>query len=448
METYIVRQPILDRSKQVIAYEILYKEDESSLFQQRDSRVANAIEEFLTELSSESFLGGKAAFLTFTPNLLMKNIPKMFSPDRLVIQIEDNSIIHPVAQKMIYRYKKQGYKLAIRDFEFSPRYFSIMDAVDYVKVNFGRVGNGLLSKSSLKNVVDIAHSFGKQVVAYQVNSPAAGCEVGLDGVIGTSTLTQNGIFTTDAQGEIKITNLAPGAYVLNEIKAPTGYVMDSASTNVVIGQGGDTQTVVVTNSKAGTLVIDKRDSLTGKPLEGVTFKVTTSTGEFVPAENGQISSNGLYFTDKDGKITINGVVGTLVVTETATIPGYTIDEATRTQTVVVNPNDTQTLHFTNTPSTTLVIEKYIEGTTTPLKGVTFLVTDSSGAVVGNSNGEFITDENGRIVLNDLTPGTTITAREVKALEGYVLDGQPKSILIKAGEVQTLRFYNQKQFQTD
>ena len=273
---------------------------------------------------------------------------------------------------------------------------------------------------------------------------AAGCEVGLDGVIGTSTLTQNGIFTTDTQGEIKITNLAPGAYVLNEIKAPTGYVMDSASTNVVIGQGGDTQTVVVTNSKAGTLVIDKRDSLTGKPLEGVTFKVTTSTGEFVPAENGQISSNGLYFTDKDGKITINGVVGTLVVTETATIPGYTIDEATRTQTVVVNPNDTQTLYFTNTPSTTLVIEKYIEGTTTPLKGVTFLITDSSGAVVGNSNGEFITDENGRIVLNDLTPGTTITAREVKALEGYVLDGQPKSILIKAGEVQTLRFYNQKQ----
>ena len=273
---------------------------------------------------------------------------------------------------------------------------------------------------------------------------AAGCEVGLDGVIGTSTLTQNGIFTTDAQGEIKITNLAPGAYVLTEIKAPTGYVMDTASTNVVIGQGGDTQTVIVKNSKAGTLVIDKRDSLTGKPLEGVTFKVTTSTGEFVPAENGQISSNGLYFTDKDGKITINGVVGTLVVTETATIPGYTIDEATRTQTVVVNPNDTQTLHFTNTPSTTLVIEKYIEGTTTPLKGVTFLVTDSSGAVVGNSNGEFITDENGRIVLNDLTPGTTVTAREVKALEGYVLDGQPKSILIKAGEVQTLRFYNAKQ----
>lgn len=271
---------------------------------------------------------------------------------------------------------------------------------------------------------------------------AAGCEVGLNGVIGDSTLTQNGIFTTDSSGEIRITNLIPGAYVITEIKAPEGYVMDQPSTNVVIGPKGDTQTVVIKNSQAGTLIIDKRDSLTGKPLAGVTFKVTTASGEFVPDENGHISSNGLYVTNKEGKIQINGVVGTLVVTETKTIPGYTIDPGSQTQTVVVHPNDTQTLYFTNTPSTTLVIEKYIEGTTTPLKGVTFLVTDSSGAVVGPSNGEYITDEAGRIVINDLEPGITVTAREIKTLEGYVLDGTPKSIKIKAGEVQTLRFYNE------
>lgn len=273
---------------------------------------------------------------------------------------------------------------------------------------------------------------------------AAGCEVGLNGVIGDSTLTQNGIFTTDSSGEIRITNLIPGSYVITYIKAPEGYVMDQPSTNVVIGPKGDTQTVVIKNSQAGTLIIDKRDSLTGKPLAGVTFKVTTASGEFVPDENGHISSNGLYMTDKEGKIQINGVVGTLVVTEIKTIPGYTIDPGSQTQTVVVHPNDTQTVYFTNTPSTTLVIEKYIEGTTTPIKGVTFLVTDSSGAVVGQSNGEFITDEAGRIVITDLVPGTTVTARETKVPEGFVLDTTPKSIQIKEGEVQTLRFYNQKQ----
>jgi hypothetical protein len=94
------------------------------------------------------------------------------------------------------------------------------------------------------------------------------------------------------------------------------------------------------------LVIVKRSSSgTHEPLEGVEFCITYADGSYVPDENGQLSSNGLYYTDREGKITISGVVGTIVATETASIPGYTIDEATRTQTVVVHPNDTQTLYF-------------------------------------------------------------------------------------------------------
>ena len=107
------------------------------------------------------------------------------------------------------------------------------------------------------------------------------------------------------------------------------------------------------------------------------------------------------------------MVGTLVVTETKTIPGYTIDPATQTQTVVVNPNDTQTLHFYNTPGTTLVIRKFIEGTENePLSGVAFKVMD----------GIYYTDKAGEIVLNGIEPGTTVTAREIKTAEGFVLDG--------------------------
>ena len=260
------------------------------------------------------------------------------------------------------------------------------------------------------------------------------------GVIGSS----NGKFVTDSAGTIRVDGLTPGMTVIaKETRQRPNYVLDDTPQTVKI-KAGETVTLEFRNQPAGKLIVLKKDSLTGKPLEGATFKITTATGEFVPDENGVLSSNGIYYSDREGKITINGVVGSLVVTETASIPGYSINEATRTQTVVVNPNDTQTLTFYNTPSTTLVIEKYIEGTTTPIKGVTFLVTDSSGAVIGNSNGEFITDEAGRIVLEGLEPGSTITAKEIKTVEWAVLDTTPKSIKIKAGEVQYLRFYNKMQ----
>ena len=65
--------------------------------------------------------------------------------------------------------------------------------------------------------------------------------------------------------------------------------------------------------------------------------------------NGHLSSKGLYTTDSNGEIRISGITGTVVVKETKTIPGYTIDPATQTQTAVVNPTDTQTITVYNAP---------------------------------------------------------------------------------------------------
>ena len=39
-----------------------------------------------------------------------------------------------------------------------------------------------------------------------------------------------------------------------------------------------------------------------------------------------MSSNGIYYTDENGQIVLKGVVGSLVVTEVQSIPGYTISD--------------------------------------------------------------------------------------------------------------------------
>lgn len=155
----------------------------------------------------------------------------------------------------------------------------------------------------------------------------------------------NGKFVTDSAGTFTITDIALGTtLIIKETRAKDGYLLDDTPQTVKV-KSNEGVTVEFRNQPKGNLIIVKQDSVTKEPLEGVQFKIVYADGSYVDAEGGTLSSTGLYFTDKDGKITIHGVVGTLVVTETATIPGYTIDEASRTQTVVVNPNDTQTLYF-------------------------------------------------------------------------------------------------------
>ena len=268
---------------------------------------------------------------------------------------------------------------------------------------------------------------------------AAGCEVGLDGVIGTSTLTQNGIFTTDAQGEIKITNLAPGAYVINEIKAPDGgYVIDTPSTNVVIGQGGDTQTVVIKNTRKGGLIIEKYDSVTKQPLSGAQFKVMTANGELTPDNEGLTSSNGLYTTDVNGQIVLSKLLpGTYVVSEEKAPDNYRKDPTP--QTVVVNAGDTQTIRFYDDPLCTLTILKRDAVTKKPLKGAEFMVQYSDGHVVGPDNGIYTTGTDGTVTVTGLAPNSTVVVSEKKAPKGYILDETPKSIVVRTGVANSLIF---------
>ena len=261
---------------------------------------------------------------------------------------------------------------------------------------------------------------------------------------GTVVGESNGEFRTDEEGFIKIP-VEPGSYIVQEVKSKPGFLLDDTPKTIEV-KGSGTYNIELFNQPLGALVIHKYSSLDRKtPLAGVQFKVTYAPGCVVDDENGKVSSNGIYYTGPDGTITIKGIVGTVVITEQASIPGYTIDPETRSQTIVVNPDDTQHAYFYNSPKNTLIIEKYLETESgnEPLKGVTFLVTDSSGAVIGNSNGEYISGEDGRVVIAGVEPGTTVNVREIKVPEGVVLDSETKSIKISDDGANILRFYNQK-----
>lgn len=58
----------------------------------------------------------------------------------------------------------------------------------------------------------------------------------------------------------------------------------------------------------------------------------------------------------------------------------------------------------------------------------FKVTRTDGTVVGESNGEYRTDEQGFISIPDITPGSYVI-QEIQAKPGYLLDNTPKTIEI-------------------
>ena len=162
---YIVRQPIKDLHGKNLGYEIRYA-GESSAYESgegQDFAAADTIYNFLIQNTDKSFKGVRN-FMTFTTNLLMKKTPKLFSPEDLVIQVDDSVIIHPLAMHFVERYAKDGYKVAVNEFQFSPRYISILDRFDYIKINFHTN-----SDASIRNIVEMAHSMGKQCVATGVD---------------------------------------------------------------------------------------------------------------------------------------------------------------------------------------------------------------------------------------------------------------------------------------
>ena len=230
---------------------------------------------------------------------------------------------------------------------------------------------------------------------------------------------------SDVDGVVHIPELDTGVYIITEVKAPDGYVIDETPKTVQLRKG-QTYEVVFSNSRSYGLQIRKIIKGTNKPLSGCVFRVAKANGEII----------GKYTTNSAGLATVSGLEeGVYVVTELSCPEGYRLDNTP--QNVIVKSGELATVEFQNEKLASIRIKKIDAVTKKGIYGVRFFVKDEANNLIG----EYSTDQDGYIELRDiLTDGKSeikLKVEEIAAAQGYVLDSTVRTLRVRRGETTEL-----------
>lgn len=224
----------------------------------------------------------------------------------------------------------------------------------------------------------------------------------------------NATRTTDANGEISITDLSPGVYTVTEQNYDVYEPQQSQSVTIVSGQ---TSTVHFNNvlKRGGLQVVKTADD---QFVEGITFHLYGASSSGLPVDEYAV-------TGKDGIATFENVlIGS----------GYTLEEVdTETRYEIPSPQDVTICwddmtqkEFHNALKRFQIIVRKCDGETgkaIPYAGVGFELFDPDGNRI--SDDILYTDKDGTLTIPEkLEYGLGYSLVEVSAPHGYVLDSEP------------------------
>lgn len=264
----------------------------------------------------------------------------------------------------------------------------------------------------------------------QTGEPLAGARFTLT-TAGGSVITTN--LVTGPNGYATFNGLEPGSYVVKEVEAPDGHLIDLTPQTFEI-KVGQTQPVflVFGNDGETTLIIRKEDEQTRLPLADAVF-------ELRKADEGVVERR--LVTGPDGLVQVDGLEpGDYIVREIEAPPGYLLAEDPE-QIVNLEAGETETVLFRNNKPGGLAILKQDAISGLPLEGAVFEVTRADGSLVGNT--QYTTGRDGYIRISDLESGYYYV-QEVEAPEGYLLDSTKHQVYVEDFKVTLLQLDNYEQ----
>ena len=138
MDIFVARQPIFDVQQQLFAYELLFRSGTEAVFSgiDGDEATSEVICRSFFSMGMETLTGGKQAFINFTDNLLIKEIPMLLPKEQVVVEILETVRPSKTILEACKKIKAAGYILALDDFVFEPRFRPLLELADIVKIDF------------------------------------------------------------------------------------------------------------------------------------------------------------------------------------------------------------------------------------------------------------------------------------------------------------------------
>jgi len=138
MYFYAARQPILDREKNLYAYELLFRDGLANVFPDIDGDEATSkmIAGSQFNFGLDDFLGDKPGFINFTLDTLVKKFPSMLPREQVVVEILET--VQPGKKLLaeVQQLKEEGYIIALDDYIHQPVWRHFYPFIDIIKIDF------------------------------------------------------------------------------------------------------------------------------------------------------------------------------------------------------------------------------------------------------------------------------------------------------------------------
>lgn len=236
---------------------------------------------------------------------------------------------------------------------------------------------------------------------------------------------------TDENGLIYRGNLTDDTYIIEEIQAPEGYLLDEnpiKQIRIYATDDNKEYTVTFVNKKKPAIEVIKVDGLDPTiKLEGASFRITNSrTGQYWDITTGEDGTALLENLEIDT---------TYIVEETDAPEGY-INSGYR-QEIVLKECRTHTITVENFEHPGIQIVKKDKQTGEPLAGATFRISWEDG----QQYRDVTTGEDGTALVTGLNAGW-YTIVETKAPEGYLLDTTPHNVMLEEGKTAVVEIFDE------